>query len=664
MAEGQTIEIRLGDVCSVSFEDGSDMLLDLYPNSNGDYFTTTPCNMNSGIDSNCVLERADYNECFDYSLSLKGPPICPTLPISNDSFCPSVQAPVTCNGGACNYTNPCEAGRFGFDANDCVAIENSGEVCPFVVTCGLNNCTYTNECEAGNVGFNAEDCVRIEDPGEDVCPFVNPLDGNDQCNTPGLACDYDQECCCGECFPSLKCVCGDSLTFNCFFTEACLNADCSGTGDPEDACPSIPDDPSAVCPAVQAPVTCGPNNCTYTNECEAGNVGFNAEDCVRIEDPGEDVCPFVNPLDGNDQCNTPGLACDYDQECCCGECFPSLKCVCGDSLTFNCFFTEACLNADCSGNTEPACPSIADDPSVVCPALQAPVTCGPTNCTYTNDCEAGKVGFNAEDCVRDEVMPSDICGDDMVSFGENVNGVDCVFCAQPENCEVSCVGSSVCICGGTEDDLSECCDQSPCCDNCPEENKPKSCFVSSCGSSPPECSVTICPIPEPACPSIPVDPEEVCIALEDPVTCGPNNCTYSNICVAGTFGFDANECVRIEEVCPSDEPINGECNTPGLKCDYGEEFCCGERHTSLKCECGNDLTFMCFYTEACLSPDCPDIIDDACPSTPDPSVVCNELYEPVTCGTANCPYSNGCKAEAFGWDRDEDCTIVQLVVSL
>eukprot|EP00978_Attheya_sp_CCMP212_P005100 scaffold11263_cov48-Attheya_sp.AAC.1 len=105
-----------------------------------------------------------------------------------------------------------------------------------------------------------------------------------------------------------------------------------------------------------------------------------------------------------------------------------------------------------------------------------------------------------------EVMSSDICGDEMVSFGENVNGVDCVFCAKPENCEVNCVGTPLCQCGmegGMEGEVvwskvsSECCDQSPCCDNCPEENKPKSCFVSSCGSSPPECSVTICPMSEP-----------------------------------------------------------------------------------------------------------------------------------------------------------------------
>mmetsp|Transcript_2099 Transcript_2099/g.3788 ORF Transcript_2099/g.3788 Transcript_2099/m.3788 type:complete len:339 (-) Transcript_2099:158-1174(-) len=236
MAEGQTIEIRSGDVCSISFEDGSDMLLDLYPNSNGDYFTTTPCNMNSGIDSNCVLERADYNECFDYSLSLKGPPICPTLPISNDSFCPSVQAPVTCNGGACNYTNPCEAGRFGFDVNDCVAIQ-------------------------------------------EVCPADQPING--QCNTPGLTCDYGEEICCGERHTSLKCECGNDLTFMCFYTEACLSPDCPDIID--DACPSTPD-PSVVCNELYEPVTCGTANCPYSNGCKAEAFGWDRdEDCTIVQ---------------------------------------------------------------------------------------------------------------------------------------------------------------------------------------------------------------------------------------------------------------------------------------------------------------------------------------------------------------------------------------------
>ena len=76
------------------------------------------------------------------------------------------------------------------------------------------------------------------------------------------------------------------------------------------------------------------------------------------------------------------------------------------------------------------------------------------------------------------------------------------------------------------------------------------------------------------------------------------------------FGWDANDCVRIEkteEVCPSVEPINDKCNTPGLTCDYGTECCCGECHTSLKCECGNDLTFMfmCYITDRCMYPKCP-----------------------------------------------------------
>jgi hypothetical protein len=97
-----------------------------------------------------------------------------------------------------------------------------------------------------------------------------------------------------------------------------------------------------------------------------------------------------------------------------------------------------------------------------------------------------------------EVISSDMCRDGMVSFGENVNGVDCVFCAKPENCEVSCVGTSVCFCGMEDAEYwRECCDQNPCCYGCLEENRPKSCWVSACRSDPPSCSETVCRMSEP-----------------------------------------------------------------------------------------------------------------------------------------------------------------------
>jgi hypothetical protein len=72
--EGKTIKIRAkiaGNLCGIQLETGSDMLLDLYPESNGEYFSTSLCSMNARIDANGFIETetetSDYNECFTYS---------------------------------------------------------------------------------------------------------------------------------------------------------------------------------------------------------------------------------------------------------------------------------------------------------------------------------------------------------------------------------------------------------------------------------------------------------------------------------------------------------------------------------------------------------------------------------------------------------------------
>lgn len=79
---------------------------------------------------------------------------------------------------------------------------------------------------------------------------------------------------------------------------------------------------------------------------------------------------------------------------------------------------------------------------------------------------------------------------DFLVFGFNVNGVGCAFCVDSSpDCEFFCIGPPLCFCPpGTEE---ECCEQNPCCDPCPEP-KPAECSVISCGSDPPECSVTVC----------------------------------------------------------------------------------------------------------------------------------------------------------------------------
>eukprot|EP00978_Attheya_sp_CCMP212_P041333 scaffold235544_cov28-Attheya_sp.AAC.1 len=73
VAEGQTIEIRAGDICGVPFATGDDMILGLSPpSSNGDYFSTHGCGLDSPIDSNGVIRWTEMGNCFTYKLRLKG----------------------------------------------------------------------------------------------------------------------------------------------------------------------------------------------------------------------------------------------------------------------------------------------------------------------------------------------------------------------------------------------------------------------------------------------------------------------------------------------------------------------------------------------------------------------------------------------------------------
>lgn len=92
MEAGQTIEIRAavaGNLCGIQLPVGMDMLLDLYPQSNGDYFSTGSCSMNAGIDESGAITQTNYNECFTYD-SLASDTLSfnamPTLTITEEEF--------------------------------------------------------------------------------------------------------------------------------------------------------------------------------------------------------------------------------------------------------------------------------------------------------------------------------------------------------------------------------------------------------------------------------------------------------------------------------------------------------------------------------------------------------------------------------------------------
>lgn len=56
-------------------------------------------------------------------------------------------------------------------------------------------------------------------------------------------------------------------------------------------------------------------------------------------------CPAEEPTP-NAPCTDEGLTCEFGQECCCGDCFPSFSCTCL-SGTWACLFTDACLAPPC-----------------------------------------------------------------------------------------------------------------------------------------------------------------------------------------------------------------------------------------------------------------------------------------------------------------------------
>ena len=88
--------------------------------------------------------------------------------------------------------------------------------------------------------------------------------------------------------------------------------------------------------------------------------------------------------------------------------------------------------------------------------------------------------------------------------------------------------------------------------------------------------------------------------------------------------------VPVEPACPADAPVGLAACTGDLRCEYGEECCCGACHPSLVCECG-DGVWGCFHTDACLAPPC----EEACPAEP-------PIDEDGCRGDLRCEYGEEC----------------------
>jgi len=217
------------------------------------------------------------------------------------------------------------------------------------------------------------------DAGPGACPPEPVLQGT--CTGP-LQCEYGQECCCGQCHPSLVCNCLEG-SWGCYATDACMIPGCpdaledlppsDALGDSGPDVPPLPEgrcrqpedcrDPMAFCLAPGSPPTCG--ICFRVEEPCA-----NDADCLA--DPLAPVCgPSRRPC----LCEPGAMEC---QPRCDDPTFP-LPCA---------PVTEQCDPA--TGHCEPRiCQGPEDCPvNHRCPVMDAP-RCQRLSCGKDGDCDVG-----------------------------------------------------------------------------------------------------------------------------------------------------------------------------------------------------------------------------------------------------------------------------------
>ncbi len=151
------------------------------------------------------------------------------------------------------------------------------------------------------------------------CPPEPPIGGT--CDADGAVCEFGQECCCGECHPSMVCQC-DGGQWGCYSTDACL-------------IPSCPDAGSDAGTQVDA---------TDGGSSDAGESDGGSSDVGESDGGSTTACPADIPFGGT--CNADGAHCEYGQECCCGSCAPAVVCNCSGGQ-WGCFYTDYCLIPSC-----------------------------------------------------------------------------------------------------------------------------------------------------------------------------------------------------------------------------------------------------------------------------------------------------------------------------
>jgi hypothetical protein len=104
--------------------------------------------------------------------------------------------------------------------------------------------------------------------------------------------------------------------------------------------------------------------------------------------------------------------------------------------------------------------------------------------------------------------------------------------------------------------------------------------------------------------------------------------------------------------CPSQPPIGASCTgTSGLKCEWGQECCCGKCYPSTVCTCDGN-TWACYATDACMIP--PDSCPDAGPTDTSPGS-CSKNADCTSdqyCATIGCSGTGTCTTKPTGCTKE------------
>lgn len=129
-------------------------------------------------------------------------------------------------------------GGNGYSLQECLsACQTSGPLCNFAALSSLGVCHMFRTCDGdnGDVGGNWQFYMK-SCGDDDSCPAEAPLSFDVPCSQDDLECNYGEECCCGECHPSVRSVCRGG-TWASLYTDACIGV--SRFGCPKDMEESI-----------------------------------------------------------------------------------------------------------------------------------------------------------------------------------------------------------------------------------------------------------------------------------------------------------------------------------------------------------------------------------------------------------------------------------------